>query len=67
MNTYEGTTGTIWQTKLVSSPQINIDMNDNFGGATKFITSFLNCKNGIQKYFFSVVFYWTVLFRHMPK
>ena len=32
----DGTTGTIYQTKLVSINQINIDMNANFGGATRF-------------------------------
>jgi hypothetical protein len=32
----DGTTGTIYQTKLVSSSQINLDMNGNFGGLTRF-------------------------------
>lgn len=32
----DGTTGTIYQTKLVATNQINIDMNANFGGLTRF-------------------------------
>ena len=32
----DGTTGSIYQTKLVSATQINVDMNANFGGATRF-------------------------------
>lgn len=32
----DGTTGTIYQTKLVSTTQIVVDMNANFGGATRF-------------------------------
>lgn len=32
----DGTTGTIYQTKLVSASQINVDMNANFGGLTRF-------------------------------
>jgi trimeric autotransporter adhesin len=32
----DGTTGTIYQTKLVSTSQINVDMNANFGGLTRF-------------------------------
>ncbi len=32
----DGTTGTIYQTKLVSATQINVDMNGNFTGPTRF-------------------------------
>jgi trimeric autotransporter adhesin len=32
----DGTTGTIYQTKLVASNQINLDMNGNFAGPTRF-------------------------------
>ena len=32
----DGTTGTIYQTKLINTSQISVDMNNNFGGATRF-------------------------------